>query len=105
MPSLMSFHDAHGRTKIKNMPRFNFKTLSYNAARQNYTQRVHTKKAECTKWDSLEGERLLESFSAAERGGFMSEFLDDLLSEKEFERLAAKLKVLEYLFMGMPYSH
>jgi len=84
------------------MEKFNFKTFSYNAARQNYPRRL---KRERTRWDSLVGQRLLESFCLAEKGGFMKEFLDDLLSDEEFKRFASKLYVLEQLFMDTPYSY
>ena len=84
------------------MKKFNLKTFSYNGARQNYPRRS---RRERTKWDSLAGKRLLESFCLAEKGGFMKEFLDDLLSDDEFKKLASKLYVLEKLFMGTPYSY
>ena len=84
------------------MNKFNLKTFSYNTARQNYSRRS---KSERTKWDSLAGVRLLESFSLAAKGDFMKEFLDDLLSDEEFKRFASKLYVLEQLFMGTPYSY
>jgi len=71
-------------------------------ARQNYARRTKTAP---TKWDSLAGQRLLESFSFAAKGGFMKEFLDDLLTEHEFKKLASKLFVLELLFAGTPYSY
>lgn len=35
----------------------------------------------------------------------MKEFLDDLLSEKEFKRFVGRLHVLEQLFRGTPYSY
>ena len=84
------------------MNKFNFKTLSYNTARQNYNHKAHGSR---TKWDSLAGERLLESFYMAAKGGFMKEFLDDLLSDEEFKKFASKLYILEQLFMGTPYSY
>ena len=84
------------------MNKFNLKTFSYNTARQNYSYRARARR---TKWESLAGERLLESFSLAAKGGFMKEFLDDLLSDDEFKRFAAKLYVLENLFTGTPYSY
>jgi uncharacterized protein YerC len=84
------------------MEKFNLKTFSYNGARQNYSRRL---KRERTRWDSLAGQRLLESFCLAEKGGFMKEFLDDLLSGEEFKRFASKLYVLEQHFMGTPYSY
>jgi uncharacterized protein YerC len=84
------------------MPRLNLKTVSYNLARQNYKcGRTIVR----TKWNSQSGERLLEAFSFAAKGGFMKEFLDDLLSDTEFKKLAGKICVLEMLFMGTPYSY
>jgi uncharacterized protein YerC len=84
------------------MPNLNLKTISYNLARQNYKYKGPAGR---TKWNSQSGERLLEVFSLAAKGGFMKEFLDDLLSDTEFKKLAAKLYVLEQLFMGTPYSY
>jgi hypothetical protein len=59
------------------MEKFNFKTLSYNMARRNLGRGA---KVVRTKWDLQGGERLLEAFSLAAKGGFMKEFLDDLLT-------------------------
>jgi uncharacterized protein YerC len=87
------------------MSKVNLKTISYNLARQNYSHNNDKRTAGCTKWNSQSGERLLQSFSLAAKGGFMKEFLDDLLSDTEFKRLASKLFVLEMLFMGTPYSY
>jgi uncharacterized protein YerC len=88
--------------KSGNMEKFNFKTLSYNMARRNLGRGA---KVVRTKWDLQGGERLLEAFSLAAKGGFMKEFLDDLLSEKEFKRFVARLQTLEQIFMGTPYSY
>ena len=86
---------------IKYMKKFDFKTISYHLARKNYSSKS---RSERTKWDTLDGKRLLNAFTLASKGGFMREFLDDLLSEKEYKRFTGRLKVLELLFMGAPYS-
>jgi uncharacterized protein YerC len=85
------------------MGKFNFKTVSYNTARKNYTRKTKAH-AGRTKWDSQGGERLLEAFSLAAKGGFIKELLDNLLSEKEFKRFSSRFQVLEQLFIGTPYS-
>jgi hypothetical protein len=58
------------------MPKVNLKTISYNLARQNYSNNRRKVTTVYTKWNSQSGERLLESFSVAAKGGFMKEFHD-----------------------------
>ena len=84
------------------MQKFNFKTISYNLARNNYPARAKT---DHTKWDSIDGKRMIEAFSVAAKEGFTMELLNDLLSPKEYKRFVARFKALEELFMGTPYSY
>jgi uncharacterized protein YerC len=57
-----------------------------------------------TKWDTVQNrKRLLESFTLAQKWGFMKEFLDDLLLESEIERWGKRIEALHMLFAGTPY--
>ena len=62
-------------------------------------------KADKNRWDTMDGRRLLEAFLVAGQNGFITEFLDDLLSEREYEQFASRINALHLIHMGTPYSH
>jgi len=62
-------------------------------------------KRDLTKWDTIKGEMLLEAFSIAEQNSLMKLLLDDLLSDRDFNQLAARIYAMHLIFRGTPYSH
>ncbi len=57
-----------------------------------------------TKWDSIDGERLIRAFRLAETPNILRLFLDDLLTEKELNLFIRRLQAAYLLSLGTPYS-
>lgn len=59
-----------------------------------------------TKWNTIEGERLIDAFMVAtKRPDIMRLFLDDLMTESELDLCIRRFQAVYMLSIGTPYSY
>ncbi len=84
------------------MDQFNFDFEGYRL------ESTRKRRAARTRWQKHNGELLLKALlnpaSRTKPDEHMKGLLDDLLTDKEWERLAMRIEAAKLLFMGAPFS-
>ena len=89
------------------MDLFDFDFEGYSSYKAHKTRKERVL-ADRTRWDSMDGDLLLkillQPLSSHDPEKSIKGFFDDLLTDREWEMLAKKLRAAQLIFLGAPYK-